>query len=76
MSVYAQLGNVHGQNPIEWLNFMAKQDIDTESNEKYSHKTASLSTCFRKLQAIALMSSISTVLGLTQMSWIRFPHRP
>ena len=30
----------HGQNPIEWLNFLAKDEINTDT-ESQSHKTTS-----------------------------------
>ena len=38
-----------GQNPIEWLNFLAKDEINTDT-ESQSHKTASIKTCIKKLK--------------------------
>ena len=49
-----QLLMEHGQNQIEWLNFMAKEEIDTTDNVKGYHKTASLSDCFKKLKERSL----------------------
>ena len=39
----------HGQNPIEWLNFLVKDEINTDT-ESQSHKTASMKTCIKKLK--------------------------
>ena len=39
----------HGQNPIERLNFLAKDEINTDA-ESQSHKTASIKTCIKKLK--------------------------
>ena len=36
----------HGQNPIEWLNFLAKDEINTDT-ESQSHKTVSIKTCIK-----------------------------
>ena len=38
------------QNPVEWLNYLTKEEIDTESNVKKSHKTVPIKTCFKKLK--------------------------
>ena len=40
----------HGQNPIEWLNYLSKDKIDTHSNVKQSHRHASILTCTKKLK--------------------------
>ena len=40
----------YGQNPVEWLNYLTKEEIDTESNVKKSHKTVPIITCFKKLK--------------------------
>lgn len=39
----------HSQNSIEWLNFLAKDKISTDT-ESQSHKTASKKTCIIKLK--------------------------
>ena len=40
----------YGQNAVEWLNYLTKEEIDTESNVKKSHKTVPIKTCFKKLK--------------------------
>ena len=40
----------YGQNAVEWLNYLTKEEIDTESNVKKSHKTVPIITCFKKLK--------------------------
>ena len=40
----------HGQNPIEWLNYLSKDEIDTHGNVKQSHRHASILTCTKKLK--------------------------
>ena len=40
----------HGQNPIEWLNYLSKDEIDTHDNVKQSHRHASILTCTKKLK--------------------------
>ena len=39
----------HGQNPIEWLNVLAKDEKNNDT-ELHSHKTASIKTCIIKLK--------------------------
>ena len=39
-----------GQNPIEWLNYLSKDEIDTHGNVKQSHRHASILTCTKKLK--------------------------
>ena len=34
----------YGQNPFEWLNYLTKEEIDTESDVKKSHKTLPIIT--------------------------------
>ena len=38
----------YGQNAVEWLNYFTKEEIDTESNVKKSHKT--VCTHYKMLQ--------------------------
>lgn len=40
----------YGQNPIEWLNFLSKNEIDTHQNIKKSHKDVPLTVTFQKLK--------------------------
>ena len=40
----------HGQNPIQWVNYLSKDDIDTYDNVKQSHRHASTLTCTKKLK--------------------------
>ena len=44
----------YGQNQVEWLNYFTKEEIDTESNVKKSHKTLPIITCFKKLKERSL----------------------
>ena len=44
----------YGQNAVEWLNYLTKEEIDTESNVKRSHKTVLIITCFKKLKERSL----------------------
>ena len=44
----------YGQNPVEGLNYLTKEEIDTESNVKKSHKTVPIITCFKKLKERSL----------------------
>lgn len=39
----------HGQNPIEWLNVLAKDEKNNDT-ESHSHTTASTKTCIIKLK--------------------------
>lgn len=39
----------HGQNPIEWLNYLAKDEINTDTDSQ-SYKTAPIKTCIKKLK--------------------------
>ena len=40
----------YGQNPVEWLNYLTKEEIDTESDVKKSYKTLPIITYFKKLK--------------------------
>ena len=44
----------YGQIAVEWLNYLTKEDRDTESNVKRSHKTVLIITCFKKLKERSL----------------------
>ena len=44
----------YGQNPVEWLNYLTKKEIYTESNVKKSHKTVPIIICFKKLKERSL----------------------
>ena len=56
----------YGQNAVEWLNYLTKEEIDTESNVKKSHKTVPIITCFKKLNERSLRlysNAIKTIYG-------------
>ena len=42
--------NEHGQNPIKWLNYRSKDEIDTHDNVKQLHRHASILTCTKKVK--------------------------
>ena len=40
----------YGQNPVEWLSYLTKEEIDTASDVKKSYKTLPIITYFKKLK--------------------------
>ena len=56
--------NEHGQNPIEWLNYLSKDEIDTHDNVKQLHRHASILTCMKKLKNRSLRLYMNAIKAI------------